>query len=551
MSASLAVYTVVMGDGYSLPKTVPQPRVDYICFTNIPDLVPNGWSLKVVPPLLPADLVRSSREQKIRPHRWLRGYSRSLYIDASVQLIEKPLLLWDHLIKDELNVLGLMHHSYRDNILDEFEAVLKAGFDDKGVLAKQIEAYKKYFPKTLNDKPNWGGLLARRHNEPACIEAMEIWFANVMRYSRRDQLSLPVAMSVLSEDRYRVVSGDIHGAEFHIWPRNGNQRPKRYFDELHPGTPGKEEIVKLTETTQTSSTNKTEEKDVSRQQTVGHNLTGASTAETVPADNKNVEFGYDDAVEMFFARDLYSGEKVYVSDRKRLELYVKGPQHRQNWLLSDYGIPNDLVGTRDLVVDVGANSGELGIWVQSVGGRYVGIEPDPKAFRALQKNVSSPFLYQIALSDGNGGAEFYLNTKEADSSLFRPDVVQGKISVEVKTLDTVLSALGIPGTIRLLKIEAEGMEPEVIAGAALSLQRVEYIAVDAGPERGGENTVPGVLNALSPLGFEIVSCYLRRGTFLLKNTRLEYRENGTLNDSFRPHAQRIYNYFKAIRVFGK
>jgi len=70
--------------------------------------------------------------------------------------------------------------------------------------------------------------------------------------------------------------------------------------------------------------------------------------------------------------------------------------------------------------------------------------------------------------------------------------------------------------IRLLKVEAEGMEPEVLAGAHQTLQRVDYVAVDAGPERGGENTVPAVLNALTSAGFEVLDCYLVRGTFLLR-----------------------------------
>ena len=64
------------------------------------------------------------------------------------------------------------------------------------------------------------------------------------------------------------------------------------------------------------------------------------------------------------------------------------------------------------------------------------------------------------------------------------------------------------------------MEVEVLAGAQNTLSKVEYVAVDAGPERGGENTVPGVLNILMASGFEVLDCFLLRGTFLLKNKRL-------------------------------
>ena len=84
-------------------------------------------------------------------------------------------------------------------------------------------------------------------------------------------------------------------------------------------------------------------------------------------------------------------------------------------------------------------------------------------------------------------------------------------------LDYHLEKQDCHGNIRLLKIEAEGFEPEVLAGASEAISRTEYIAIDAGPERGGENTVAQTLNLLSDAQFEIVDCFLRRGTFLLKN----------------------------------
>ena len=235
----------------------------------------------------------------------------------------------------------------------------------------------------------------------------------------------------------------------------------------------------------------------------------------------NVEFGYDDGAGLYFARDLIGGQCVYVSDRKRLHLYTKGVLHRQRWLLGDYRIPLDLVRAGDFVVDVGANSGELGIWAQSHGAAYCGLDPDPNAFRALGKNVGEANAHQVAIGSINGRAEFYLSTEDADSSLFEPDVYQEKIIVKKKTLDSVLLSIGASESIRLLKIEAEGMEPEVLAGASEALCRAEYIAVDAGPERGGENTVPDVINTLTRFGFVVEGCFLFRGTFFLKNGRFK------------------------------
>jgi hypothetical protein len=97
----------------------------------------------------------------------------------------------------------------------------------------------------------------------------------------------------------------------------------------------------------------------------------------------------------------------------------------------------------------------------------------------------------------------------------RPDS-QDVITVRTVTLDSFFEEVGGPSKIRLLKVEAEGMEPEVLAGALKTLANVEYVAVDAGPERGGDNTVAPVLNILVREGFEVLDCFLVRGTFLLR-----------------------------------
>ena len=198
-----------------------------------------------------------------------------------------------------------------------------------------------------------------------------------------------------------------------------------------------------------------------------------------------------------------------------MHLYKLGIEHRQKWLLRDYSLPESLIRDGDCVVDIGANVGELGIWVEALGAKYIAFEPDPKAYLALQKNVKG-MVFDIALSDENGTAEFYLNTAEADSSLFKPETVTDKINVKKFRLDDFFAETGKPKRIRLLKIESEGTEPEVLKGAVETIKLAEYVAVDAGPERGGKHVIPVVLNFLYRSGFEVIDCFMPRGTFLLR-----------------------------------
>ncbi|MEO1536434.1 MAG: FkbM family methyltransferase [Pseudomonadota bacterium] len=235
------------------------------------------------------------------------------------------------------------------------------------------------------------------------------------------------------------------------------------------------------------------------------------------AEKKAIAESYDAVLQLHYAIDEATGDRVFVSDKKRLELYRKGKTHRLDWLVGDYRLPADLIRPGDVVLDVGANIGELGLWAVERGADYIAFELDPVAFRALQSNVPGHRLYDVALSDTDGTATFYLNTAEADSSLFKPQESDASIEVRTALLDGFLQETGAPERIRLFKVEAEGMEPEVLAGASDTLERVEYLAVDAGPERGGENTVPPVFNAVSQAGFELLDCFLLRGRFLFRN----------------------------------
>jgi len=211
---------------------------------------------------------------------------------------------------------------------------------------------------------------------------------------------------------------------------------------------------------------------------------------------------------------------VYVSDEERLSLYQEGIAHRRNWILSDYRLPVDLIGKDDVVIDIGANIGELGLWVTERGGRYIAFEPDPRAYWALENNMPNGELHRLALSDRIGVAEFYLSTANADSSLFKPLIVDEVLNVETSTLDAFFENTNKPSKIRLLKVEAEGMEPEILSGALKTLESVEYVAVDAGPERGGDNTVPGVFSVLVDANFEVIDSFLLRGTFLFRRRSL-------------------------------
>lgn len=80
------------------------------------------------------------------------------------------------------------------------------------------------------------------------------------------------------------------------------------------------------------------------------------------------------------------GFRLWVSSFQRVGLYRRGFTPRFRALAHSYGLDGRLNVPGITFIDVGANIGEFGVMMATVPGlRYVAFEPDPIAFRALEK----------------------------------------------------------------------------------------------------------------------------------------------------------------------
>ena len=219
---------------------------------------------------------------------------------------------------------------------------------------------------------------------------------------------------------------------------------------------------------------------------------------------------------------------IATSDRYRLVFRHEGQAYyackrgipRRLELLGDtYFLPLIDFSSGDLVVDCGANVGELRLWFDAAGKdvEYIGIEPSPLEFACLEENIAPSRAINCGLWDRDGKLEFFVSSQMADSSLIEPPDYDEVIEVPIHRLDTLLPDRAI----RLLKLEAEGAEPEALAGAEGCLDSIDYISADLGFERGtGQtSTLAAVTNFLLPRGFEIVANGRKRLTVLYRNTR--------------------------------
>lgn len=226
----LCVYTALFGDYESLNEQplASQSRIPFICITDNREVSSDSWQIRQVSPTFSMDSVRSQREYKLQPHKYLPEYSHSVYIDNSIILKVDP----EEIIEKLFPKTGFLifEHSFRESVLDEFLEVSRLGLDDQSKIFEQLNHYFVDYPEVLLEKPYWGGFQLRDHRNQSVCKMLDIWYAHVLRYSRRDQLSVNLAFKLanLKPDVIRDIN---EISWFHEWGKFTNRnRNKSHID---------------------------------------------------------------------------------------------------------------------------------------------------------------------------------------------------------------------------------------------------------------------------------------------------------------------------------
>lgn len=205
---------------------------------------------------------------------------------------------------------------------------------------------------------------------------------------------------------------------------------------------------------------------------------------------------------------------------KRIVRVLKNENAQLNLLFSTYCLDSVNFSENDLVVDCGANVGELrySFLNKDININYVAFEPEPKTYVCLKNNLHNNDFgnyYNIALSNESGKKSFYVD-KEGGNSSLEYFGTNNATTVEVKKLDEFCFK-----EIKVLKIEAEGHENEVLQGGIETLKTSEYVVVDYGPEKGIEqkSTSSEVINFLYDNNFRLIETSKYRQVGLFKNQK--------------------------------
>ena len=209
---------------------------------------------------------------------------------------------------------------------------------------------------------------------------------------------------------------------------------------------------------------------------------------------------------LLFIRDA---NRVWFTSKERARFLTEGLSHRGKAMFEMYHLSDLSFHKGDFVIDVGANTGDLLLGFENFGDdiNYCAFECSPRFFQLLQLNASPRHkVFQVAAWNRQSIMDLYLRDRTASSSIIQPRGWGETIVVSAICLDEFMCEIQ---HVKLLKIEAEGCEPEVIKGACEILQRTEYVSVDVGPERGRkqETTEEEVVTLLLESGFKILKRY--------------------------------------------
>lgn len=189
------------------------------------------------------------------------------------------------------------------------------------------------------------------------------------------------------------------------------------------------------------------------------------------------------------------------------------PGCRLNRLITHYHI--------GVVLDVGANRGQYAIELRRGGyrGRIISFEPLSNAFRSLQVRASGDPLWtihNIALSESDSTAQLNVAGNSLSSSLLEMLPAHMEAAPEsryvatervtTRRLDGLLDELCEPGVPIFLKIDTQGAEQKVLAGAGVALERIDTLQIEMSlvPLYSGQMLLLQMIAMLEKKGYELV-----------------------------------------------
>ena len=201
----------------------------------------------------------------------------------------------------------------------------------------------------------------------------------------------------------------------------------------------------------------------------------------------------------------------FLSSLRRKSKEQNQSERRKGRLLAHLGI--------DLAIDVGANRGQYGRHLRMLGyaRRIVSLEPGSEAYAHLVEAASADACWEVRrlalgargetrtfhIAGNIGMSSSFLDMLPAHSAAAPNADYVGAEEIETVPLDAIFATLRGAARHVFLKLDVQGMEAEVLHGAAASLPTIDLIELECSlvPLYRGELLLPAMIERLGAAGF--------------------------------------------------
>lgn len=198
----LVIYTVLTGTKEPLGNPVADLlddtpsdlAIEFFCITDNPDLKSDIWQFILLDESLILPPEKLSRHPKCHPHHYFPDHQYSLFIDNIVKFKRLPCEADLQVAADKAPLFKVFTHFYRQFITEEALAIAGLKYDASDVLAKQLAFYKTQISLDDISPLTTGTVLLRQHHHPKIKMHGDIWWLQILQFSKRDQMSFDFAV---------------------------------------------------------------------------------------------------------------------------------------------------------------------------------------------------------------------------------------------------------------------------------------------------------------------------------------------------------------------
>jgi O-antigen biosynthesis protein len=184
----IVFYTAIFGeyDNLLLPERI-EADVDYVCFTDRPRNDYGVWQMRSAPYHHP-DPTRIARWIKTHPGELFPTHEVAIWLDANI-VLKGDIHRYIESVTGQDAHLGLISHPHRACFYDEAEACKRLKKDSAKLIDKQVEEYKQG-GLPLKQPLFETGFMIVPLKKRETMTALHLWWQQIERYTRRDQLGL-------------------------------------------------------------------------------------------------------------------------------------------------------------------------------------------------------------------------------------------------------------------------------------------------------------------------------------------------------------------------